>query len=143
MNALVLVVDIAGSPGGPAAETDIGEQLAACGFHVRAARDFESAAALLHRQRPDGVVVYAGSRRAREYEDVLWTMEGAPLAVAIDTNDADLVIGWLEAGADTVLACPLSKRELAARVNAVMGRPARAIRPSARVRPARTAARAG
>jgi len=89
------------------------------------------------------VVVYAGSRPAREYEDVLWTMEGAPLAVAIDTNDADLIIGWLEAGADTVLACPLSKRELAARVNAVMGRPETVIGTSPRVRTARAAARAG
>ena len=125
MAELVLVVDIA-----DAAAADLDGQLASCGFRVRSVRDFGAAAAILDRQAPAAVVIRAGERHAADYAGSLWTLAGAPLAVvierplatAIERDTTELIVSWLDAGADTVLTCPLSKRELCARIRAVFGR---------------------
>ncbi len=117
MAELVLVVDISDAPA-----ADLDGQLASCGFRVRSVRDFEAAAALLDQQAPAAVVIRAGERHAADYAGSLWTLAGAPLAVAIEGDDTELIVSWLDAGADTILACPLSKRELGARIRAVFGR---------------------
>ncbi len=117
MAEVVLVVDIADAPA-----ADIDSQLASCGFRVRSVSDFGAAAAILDRQAPAAVVIHAGGRHAADYAGSLWALAGAPLAVAIERDDTELIVGWLDAGADTVLACPLSNRELRARIRAVFGR---------------------
>ncbi len=116
MTVRVLLLDIADS-----SEPELGALLVRCGFSVRGASEFENVTALLGEYAPALVVINVGSARSVEADQALHAIAGVPVVVVCAGHDADLIVRWLEAGADTVLVSPLSRRELGARIKAVLG----------------------
>jgi DNA-binding response OmpR family regulator len=111
----VLLVDVG------ATEPELGGLLVRCGFSVRGATDVDDAAGLLGDHAPSLVVVNVGSAGSVDAERALHLFAGVPVVVVCAGHDADLIVRWLEAGADTVLVAPISRRELGARIKAVLG----------------------
>ncbi len=116
MTVRVLLLEIAGST-----EPELGALLVRCGFSVRGASEFENVTALLGEYAPALVVINVGSARPVEADQALHAIAGVPVVVVCAGHDANLIVQWLEAGADTVLVSPLSRRELGARIKAVLG----------------------
>ena len=116
MTVRVLLLDIADS-----SEPELGALLVRCGFSVRGASEFENVTALLREYAPALVVINVGSARSVEADQALQAIAGVPVVVVCAGHEADLIVRWLEAGADTVLVSPLSRRELGARIKAVLG----------------------
>lgn len=118
MSDRVLLLDVASAQ---ETEPELGELLVHCGFVVRRAADEDTAIAMLSEHAPALAVINVGSTVAVDADHVLRILAGVPVVVVCTGHDADLIVRWLEAGADTVLVSPLSRRELGARVNAVLG----------------------
>ena len=116
MTVRVLLLDIADS-----SEPQLGSLLVRCGFSVRGANEFENVTALMREYAPALVVINVGSARSIEADQALRAVAGVPVVVVCAGHDADLIVRRLEAGADTVLVSPLSRRELGARIKAVLG----------------------
>lgn len=102
-------------------EPELGELLVHCGYSVRRAADVDAAITMLGEIAPSLAVINVGSAVTVDADHVLHILAGVPVVVVCSGHDADLIVRWLEAGADTVLVGPLSRRELGARINAVLG----------------------
>ena len=118
MTDRVLLLDVAGSR---EAEPELGALLARCGFSVRCAGDIDAAIVMLSEHAPSLAVINIGSANLVDADHALRILAGVPVVVVCSGHDADLIVRWLEAGADTVLVRPLSRRELGARIKAVLG----------------------
>ena len=116
MTEHILLLDTAHVPG-----AKLGGQLAQCGFRVRTGGDIDVAAGLLREHSPAVVVIHVGSALTLDANHAIRRLSGVPVVVVCAEHDSDLVVRWLEAGADTVLIGPLSRRELGARIRAVLG----------------------
>ena len=118
MTDRVLLLDVAGSR---EAEPELVALLVRCGFSVRCARDIDAAIIMLSEHAPSLAVINIGSAESVDADHALRILAGVPVVVVCSGHDADLIVRWLEAGADTVLVSPLSRRELGARIKAVLG----------------------
>ena len=118
MTHRVLLLDVAGSQ---KAEPELDVLLVRCGFHVRSATSIDSAIRMLSEHAPALVVINVGSAESVDADHALRILAGVPVVVVCSGHDAELIVRWLEAGADTALVSPLSRRELNARINAVLG----------------------
>lgn len=95
--------------------------LVRCGFAVRCVQSIDAAVDMLAKQDPSLAIINIGSANSGEADHALRILASIPVVVVCAGGDADLIIRWLEAGADTVLVRPLSRRELGARIKAVLG----------------------
>lgn len=116
MTVRVLLFDVAGT-----SDPELGGLLVRCGFAVRGADAFDDARALLEEHAPSLVVINVGRTAAFDAARALQVVAGVPVVVVCAGHDPDLIVRWLEAGADTVLVGPVSRRELGARIKAVLG----------------------
>jgi DNA-binding response OmpR family regulator len=112
----VLLIDVAGT-----SEPELCTLLVRCGFSIRCVDGVDAAIAILAKQVPSLAIINIGSAESGEADHALRILAGIPVVVVCAGGDADLIIRWLEAGADTVLVSPLSRRVLGARINAVLG----------------------
>ena len=106
--------------GQPCAE--LSTRLAQCGFGVQVAAGLDAAARVLGEAQPALIVVCAEAAAAPDACRLLRALSPAPIAVVCTRHDEELVVHSLRAGADSVLLLPLSRRELAARLNALLKR---------------------
>ncbi len=118
MTDRVLLLNVAGSRD---TEPDLSALLAHCGFSVRSARDIDAAIIILSEHAPSLAVINVGSAESVDADHALRILAGVPVVVVCSGHYAYLSVRWLEAGADTVLVSPLSRRELGARIKAVLG----------------------
>ncbi|MEX0785418.1 MAG: hypothetical protein WD939_02165 [Dehalococcoidia bacterium] len=109
----VLFLDCSETP-----DARLSEQLARCGYDVTTAHDAATAAEAIAQRTYGLAVVRAG--RSTEPGDTQTALAGVPVAVILEQPDPEAIVRWLEAGADTVLAAPVSRRELAARLGALV-----------------------
>jgi len=109
----VLLLDIDEAP-----DAALSATLAQCDYDVSVARSVAAAAELLAVRSFDIAVV--GAAGAADAERTLAALPGLPVAVICPFDDSETTVRWLEAGADTVLAGPPSRRELAARLDALL-----------------------
>ncbi len=100
-------------------ERSVSRLLAQCGFGVVLAEDANSAAQLLERAGPACVVVPVAGQDGVELCRVLRGLSRAPILAVNARRDEQLVVRCLDAGADGVVARPLSRRVLGARIDAV------------------------
>ena len=127
MGKAILLVDTASRP-----EPDLSSQLAHCGFVVEVVRDLSSAGQALRRDPTVMVLIRADSSDVVEACEQM-SADSAGLVVAyVDSHDEGLTVSCLEAGADSVLVAPLSRRELEARVRALSERKKRFQPPMSR-----------
>jgi two-component system KDP operon response regulator KdpE len=112
----ILIVDVGDSP-----DAALGTQLAQCGFAVHTATDLESALRLLGSGSFALAVVRVVDANTVDLRHTLPMIAAVPVVAVCTGRDPDLVVRCLEAGADTVLTAPISRRELAGRVHATLG----------------------
>ncbi len=120
MTDRVQLLDVAGTPERKL-ESELDSLLASCVFSVRCAGDIDAAIVMLGEHAPSLAVINIGSANLVDADHALRILAGVPVVVVCSGHDADLIVRWLEAGADTVLVGPLSRRELDARIKAVLG----------------------
>lgn len=111
----VLLLDLTVPP-----DRRLGSQLAQCGFVVRAARDPAGLALFSGRSSPRLAVIRIGNAAGADLNRTLRLLADIPAVVVCARRDEDLIVRCLEAGAETVLVAPLSRRELAARLGALL-----------------------
>jgi two-component system KDP operon response regulator KdpE len=95
-------------------------QLVLSGFGVRTAPDFDEAARTARRENVAAALVRLDATRVLDIEQGFAPLDGVPLLALCVERDTDLVVRCLDAGADTVLSGPVTRRELAARLQALM-----------------------
>lgn len=113
----ILLLDIANEP-----EAGLGARLAQCGFRVQTASNIESAVRVLCKHSPALAVVQIGDATGVDLHRTLRMLSSVPIMVVCRQRDEDLIVRCLKAGADTVLVAPISRRELVARIGAVLSR---------------------
>jgi len=111
----ILLVDLA-KPNDPS----LPGQLVLSGFGMRAASDLEDAAQAVRYEATAAAVVRVDARPPYDLDEGFAALAGVPLLALCAVRDTDLVVRCLEAGADTVLRAPVSRRELAARLHALL-----------------------
>ena len=94
--------------------------LVQCGFAVLLAQDDSSAFRLVQSARPACVVVPVAGQAGVELCRVLRGQSKTPMLAISEHGDEQLVVRCLEAGADSVLIAPLSRRVLGARIDAML-----------------------
>ena len=115
MAQLILLLDLADP-----ADASLPGQLVLSGFGLRTAPDFTEAARTARRESVAAALVRLDARRAAEVDQGFAALAGVPLLALCVARDTDLVVRCLEAGADTVLSGPVTRRELAARLQALL-----------------------
>ena len=110
----VLLVDLA-QPN----DASLPGRLVLSGFGVRAAADLADAARSARREAVSAALLRVGAP-PEDLEEGLAGLAGVPVLALCAARDSDLAIRLLEAGADTVLSAPVSRRELAARLHALL-----------------------
>lgn len=103
-----------------AADATLSEQLAGCGFIVRVAWDLDEALRELDERPRFGVLLRAEGEAALEWCRSLRLLFAGPLLVLTGGGHESQVVSYLEAGADSVIVEPVSRRELAARLHALL-----------------------
>jgi len=104
-------------------KNNLGDQLSRDGFVVRTGRDLESTVDLLERApAADLILIRAAGAHAIELSTTLRTLCSVPIVVLCVDYSGALAIECLEAGADSVFPECLPRRELAARVDALLRR---------------------
>jgi two-component system KDP operon response regulator KdpE len=119
----VLLVDLEAGAAG-----ELAEKLSRSSFCVDVAGGTEAAAFMLGRRAFDVAVVIVGEQVGGELEEALVTLPDVPRVVIAVARDEGLAVRALEAGADSVLGHPISRRELAARLEALISSTERAHR---------------
>lgn len=99
---------------------DLNAKLAQCGFSVHRAGDIDSAALALRARPPAIIIFWAGAGAPIEECRALRSLSDDPILVISTSRHEDAIVSSLEAGADSVLVGPLSRRELAARISALI-----------------------
>lgn len=115
MGNRILLLDIADPP-----DAGLALQLGRCGFTVQTAADLDTAVRLQRDDAPALTVVRAARASSADLLCALPTLAAAPVVIICPEREAGLVVPCLEAGADTVLVAPLSRRELAGRIRAAL-----------------------
>lgn len=115
MALYVLLVDLA-QPSDPS----LAGQLVLSGFGLKTAPDLPAAARTLRAEGVSAVLMRVGVEPPARLEEGLLDLRGVPVVALCAARDSDLAVRLLEAGADTVLAQPVSRRELAARLEALL-----------------------
>ena len=133
MGSRILLLDTSTRPG-----PNLSSQLALCGFVIELARDLDGALRLLHTNEPALTVVRARSADAARYCRAVRAASERPLVLVCDERDEAVIVDCLQAGADSVVIAPLSRRELEARVRACLARPVRFRPPVASARQVRS-----
>lgn len=95
----------------------LGEQLARCGYDVDTTHDAAAAGERMAHCGFDLAVVHADTTARPDV--TIAAVATLPVAVILDKPEQEAIVRWLEAGADTVLAASVSRRELAARLEAL------------------------
>jgi DNA-binding response OmpR family regulator len=108
------------------ADLTLSEQLAERGFRIRVAWDLDEALSALSEETRPAVLVRAEDGCALEWCQSLRFLYGGPLLVLCSQRDEATAVQYLEAGADTFLGEPISRRELAARIRCHLRQAARA-----------------
>jgi DNA-binding response OmpR family regulator len=110
----VLLVDLA-QPN----DASLPGRLVLSGFGLRTAAALTDAAGALRREPVSAALVRVGIP-PEGLEAGLAGLAGVPVLALCAARDSDLAVRLLEAGADTVLTAPVSRRELAARLHALL-----------------------
>lgn len=97
-------------------------QLAQCGFLVQVVRDIDGAIRSLRESPVAMVIILTGAAPAIDQCRALRMLSSSPMVIIGNGLDEDAVVCSLEAGADSVLSASLSRRELAARIGAILRR---------------------
>jgi len=103
-------------------DRSLGQAVARCGYAVRLARDIDGALQLLNGSGASLVVLRLADRRGVELCRSLRLLSEASIVGVYTGRNENLIVRCLDAGADTVLAGPLSRCELQARLTAVLSR---------------------
>lgn len=122
MEAYVLVCDL-----GEPRDSELTARLSHCGFFVERVGDVEGSLAELSRRRAAAVMIRVNDGGARDLCRSLRRLSDVPIVVLCAEPDEGLVVSYLESGADRVLTGSPSRRELQARIGAIIaGRRVRA-----------------
>lgn len=111
----VLLVDLA-QPN----DTSLAGQLVLSGFNLKTAADLPSAGRTMRCEPISAALVRVGAETPPGLDEGLAALSAVPLLGLCAVRDTDLAVRMLEAGADTVLTAPVSRRELAARLHALL-----------------------
>ncbi len=114
-----------------AAGSDLSAQLARCGFVVQVIGEIDGALGPIRESAAEVAIIRTGETGAVELCRSLQRLTSSPVVVICRRREERLVVRYLEAGADSVLVAPLSRRELAARIGVVLGRRS-AVQPAKR-----------
>ena len=130
MGNRVLVLDASHASG-----SALGALLVQCGLAVDTADDIDRAADRLRADQPACVLVRVEEAAGAELCRRLRPLVSAPIVVVCPERDEELTVRCLEAGADRVWLASMSRRELAARLGALLAREsgARALDPPSEV----------
>ena len=101
---------------------EVGSQLVRCGYLVRVSASAGEAATWLARDRHAAIVVSADCDTPPSLCHALRAQTDAPIMTVLQDCDEDRTIAWLDAGADSVLEAPVSRRQLAARMQVLTSR---------------------
>ena len=115
MEPYVLVCDL-----GEPRDSELTARLSHCGFFVECVREVEGRLAELYSRRAAAVMIRVNDGAARDLCRSLRRLSDVPLVVLCAKPDERLVISYLESGADRVLTGEPSRRELQARVGAII-----------------------
>ena len=119
----VLLLDLDGDTA-----AELSEKLSRSSFSVDVTDSAETAALTLGRRTFDLAVIVVGEYVGAALEEALLTLPDVPRVVVTVIRDEALAVRALEAGADSVLGHPISRRELAARLEALISSTERAHR---------------
>ncbi len=116
MGSFGLLLDASARP-----DESIRLQLAQCGYLMRTVHDGVRAAQCLREETPAFTLIRAIASDGIELCRSLRPLSQAPFIVVSTQIDERTTIDYFRAGADIVLCLPVSRRELAARINAAIG----------------------
>ena len=114
--ALVAVTDEGASTG------ELPSLLALCGFGSRIVTRLPEAMRILQEHPPTVIILQASDSSGRSLCRTLRALTTEPIVAICPARSEELVVELLEAGADCVLGEPLSRRELSARLHALLRR---------------------
>ncbi len=115
MGTQILLLDTADPP-----DAGLPLQLRQCGFTVETAAELDTAVRLQRDGARTPTVVRVARAGSAELLCALPKLATTPIVIICSESEADLVVPCLEAGADTVLVAPVSRRELAGRIRAAL-----------------------
>lgn len=118
MGIRTLLFDDGADPDGLA-----GRQLAQSEFEIDFARDFDDAVRRVHSSPPDLVIIVASRNAAVERCIAIRSVCASPIVVLSPDICDEFIVACIEAGADSCLPSRLSRRELGARLNAILATP--------------------
>lgn len=124
MGDYVLLLDAA-----DAQHATLSSELAECGVPVRVTRDLDEALCLIEDNPPSVLLIRTENGAAVSWCRSVRRLSNVPVAVVCAEREEQAIVRYLEAGADSVLAGPRSRRELAARIGALVNS-TRAPRPA-------------
>lgn len=117
MGKHVLILGISSPP-----DSGLRSQLAESGFTVDEKADIDSAARWLRDQSPVCIFAHVADPDDASLCHELRELSDAPIMAICTERNESLTVRCLEAGADRVLLAPLSRMELVARIEALVGR---------------------
>lgn len=117
MGNQVLVLDTFDPP-----DAALRSHLAESGLTVQTTADIDSAARWLRIHAPACILTWVRDASDADLCRSLRTLSDAPIIAISTERDENLTVRCLEAGADRVLLAPISRRELAARMGALLAR---------------------
>lgn len=116
MGTFGLLFDVSARP-----DEELRARLTQCGYLIRVVRDGERAVEQMRDESLCFTLIRTDNGDAVELCHGLRPLSSAPLLVVCTESDERTTVLYLEAGADSVLLAPLSRRELAARLSAALG----------------------
>jgi two-component system KDP operon response regulator KdpE len=115
VGSYVLVCDL-----GEPQDGELTARLSHCGFVVERVSDVEGSLAGLYSRPASAVMIRVSDGAARDLCRSLRRLSDVPIVVLCARADEGLVVSYLESGADRVLSGSPSRRELQARIGAVI-----------------------
>lgn len=101
--------------------SDLSVHLAHCGFAVRVVASLDGAVRAVRENAPALIVIWCSDQRPVEPCVALRSTSQTPIVAVTTSRDEKTVVALLNAGADTVLSMPCSRREFGARIGSVLG----------------------
>ncbi len=111
----VVLWDLADPP-----DASLSLQLAQCGLVAEVATDIDRGLSWLHSRQPALLLIRAGDASAVDLCRSVHMLSNVPIMVLCTTREEDLVVQYLRAGAERVLIGSPTRRDLAARIGAML-----------------------